>query len=205
MEGPIERHLPFVWWVLKVHWPGRRADEGLFAAGCLGLVRGWRAADHTRPDRAVLGYIKCCIIRDIHRAIRSRCGVHVPQQARKNGGRNVVVRSLGEFVSRGPDGTWTEREAAIGAVEPEAAASDVRRDALALLAQLPRRQREIVMRLYGFRGEAETLDSVGRSFGLSRERVRQIRNAALAKLGHGARRSQLPAQVRHAATRATRT
>ncbi len=51
------------------------------------------------------------------------------------------------------------------------------------LAQLPEKERNVLERRFGFGDDApETLEEIGRSFGLSRERVRQIEARALQKL-----------------------
>lgn len=52
-----------------------------------------------------------------------------------------------------------------------------------LLDRLDDREREILMLRYGLRGrEVETLEDVGKRFRVTRERVRQIQNAAIGKL-----------------------
>lgn len=52
-----------------------------------------------------------------------------------------------------------------------------------LLDRLDRREREILKYRYGLRGvKEETLEEVGRRFNITRERVRQIQNAALLRL-----------------------
>jgi RNA polymerase primary sigma factor len=51
------------------------------------------------------------------------------------------------------------------------------------LAALPRREREVIEMRFGLRGsEARTLEEVGRAFGVTRERIRQIENNTLKKL-----------------------
>lgn len=51
------------------------------------------------------------------------------------------------------------------------------------LAQLPDKERTVLQRRFGFGDDVpETLEEIGRSFGLSRERVRQIEARALQKL-----------------------
>jgi RNA polymerase primary sigma factor len=53
----------------------------------------------------------------------------------------------------------------------------------ALLDRLDRRERDILKYRYGLRGaRVETLETVGRRFRITRERVRQIQNAAVGKL-----------------------
>jgi hypothetical protein len=52
-----------------------------------------------------------------------------------------------------------------------------------LVSDLKDREREVIVRRFGLEGrEKETLQSIGNSFGITRERVRQIENAALNKI-----------------------
>ena len=51
------------------------------------------------------------------------------------------------------------------------------------LDALPTREREVIEMRYGIRGQqARTLEEVGRAFGVTRERIRQIENNTLKKL-----------------------
>jgi RNA polymerase primary sigma factor len=52
----------------------------------------------------------------------------------------------------------------------------------AALAALPERERRILELRFGFDGDPQTLDAVGREFGLTRERVRQLERQALVRL-----------------------
>lgn len=47
---------------------------------------------------------------------------------------------------------------------------------------LPDRGREVISRRYGFAGEPETLERIGEDFGVTRERVRQIEEAAFVQM-----------------------
>jgi RNA polymerase primary sigma factor len=78
-------------------------------------------------------------------------------------------------------------------VEDEAAESPydtaqlmLRRDDVTnALSALPRREREVIELRYGLLGgEPRTLEEVGRAFGVTRERIRQIENNTLKKLEH---------------------
>ena len=51
-----------------------------------------------------------------------------------------------------------------------------------VIDSLPERQAEIIRYLYGFYGRTYTLEEVGNIYGLSRERVRQIREDALKRI-----------------------
>jgi RNA polymerase sigma factor (sigma-70 family) len=61
-----------------------------------------------------------------------------------------------------------------------------------VLSTLSRREQEVIRLRFGFDdGRARTLDEVGKEFGLSRERIRQIEKTTLNKLRHGDRGSRL--------------
>jgi RNA polymerase primary sigma factor len=65
----------------------------------------------------------------------------------------------------------------------EEAADAFRRDAVRrALASLPERERRIVELRFGFGGETESLEAIGKELGLTRERVRQLEGQALVRL-----------------------
>jgi RNA polymerase primary sigma factor len=66
----------------------------------------------------------------------------------------------------------------------ELASENLRRENVRrALDALPRREREVIEMRYGLRGQkARTLEEVGRAFGVTRERIRQIENNTLKKL-----------------------
>jgi RNA polymerase primary sigma factor len=66
----------------------------------------------------------------------------------------------------------------------ELASENLRRENVKrALAALPPREREVIEMRYGLRGhKARTLEEVGRAFGVTRERIRQIENNTLKKL-----------------------
>ena len=66
----------------------------------------------------------------------------------------------------------------------ELASENLRRENVRrALDALPRREREVIEMRYGLSGEkARTLEEVGRAFGVTRERIRQIENNTLKKL-----------------------
>jgi RNA polymerase primary sigma factor len=51
-----------------------------------------------------------------------------------------------------------------------------------LLSHLSKRESEILIRIYGIGVREETLESIGETFGLTRERVRQVKEKAIKKL-----------------------
>jgi RNA polymerase primary sigma factor len=54
---------------------------------------------------------------------------------------------------------------------------------LLLIGELPDREMKILTHRFGLDGgEAQTLEEIGHRFGITRERIRQLQNGALAKL-----------------------
>ena len=72
----------------------------------------------------------------------------------------------------------------------------------AVLGELSEREQEIVRLRFGLDGgQAKTLEEVGREFGVTRERIRQIEAKTLAKLRHPQRSQRLPRVPRSRVTR----
>ena len=89
---------------------------------------------------------------------------------------------LGDFIE---DSEATDAEAAVVAALRH---SDIR----SVLASLEVREQEVISLRYGLDdGVPRTLDQIGRKFGLSRERVRQIEREVMSKLRDGERAEKL--------------
>jgi RNA polymerase primary sigma factor len=70
------------------------------------------------------------------------------------------------------------------ATDPEEEAADAlrRQSVRTALAKLPERQRRILELRFGFEGETESLEAIGKELGITRERVRQLEREGLARL-----------------------
>ena len=68
--------------------------------------------------------------------------------------------------------------------EEEAAASLQRRAVHRAVNRLPERERRLIELRFGLDGEPHSLEAIGRELGITRERVRQLEQEALAKLEH---------------------
>jgi RNA polymerase primary sigma factor len=80
------------------------------------------------------------------------------------------------------------------AIDPmDAVADQLRHEALQMgLSALPERYRRVLELRYGLDGQdPRTLDEIGREFGLTRERIRQIEAKTLSKLRHPSRSQKL--------------
>jgi RNA polymerase sigma factor (sigma-70 family) len=96
--------------------------------------------------------------------------------------------ALGDFVAK---------------VDPDAEPGDqvsqglLRGDVEVVLSTLTQRERAVIRLRFGLDdGRQRTLDEVGREFGLSRERIRQIEKVSLHKLRHPSRADRLEAYAR---------
>ena len=90
----------------------------------------------------------------------------------------------GRRVRRGAlSGRTTAAYAVEGPGEEAAAAAWIRQELVAAVARLPLRLGAVVSALYGLDGQPpQTLAEVGATYGLTRERIRQLRNDALVQL-----------------------
>ncbi len=88
-------------------------------------------------------------------------------------------------------GDFIEDDAAV--VPPDAASFSMLQEQLAkVLDGLAERERKVISLRFGLEdGHQRTLEEVGREFGVTRERIRQIESKTLAKLRHPSRSSKL--------------
>ena len=60
-----------------------------------------------------------------------------------------------------------------------------------ILASLAEKERSVITRRIGLKGERETLQEIGDTYGITRERVRQIEDVGIKKIGRIMRTSPL--------------
>lgn len=154
--------------------------------GNIGLLRAAGRFDETRGVRFI-SYAHWWVRRSIVEAIERHAGRD------PDGTSPATWLSLDEPLARG-HGTLQEVLADPREGEPD---GGVLREALrgaleAGLSDLPEREREVVRRYFGLRDQgADSLDEISRGMGVSRERVRQLRDRGLARLRVHARRHDL--------------
>lgn len=83
--------------------------------------------------------------------------------------------------------TNTDSPSADGTLVNESLATEISRS----LSMLNEREKDIVEMSFGINHQEMTLEEIGERFGLTRERVRQIREKAIRKLRAGSRNSLL--------------
>jgi RNA polymerase primary sigma factor len=78
-----------------------------------------------------------------------------------------------------------------------ATANSLSEQIMSALDELSEREQEVVRMRFGLDGDQpQTLEEVGRRFGVTRERIRQIESKTLAKLRHPHRRQKLEDYLR---------
>jgi RNA polymerase primary sigma factor len=191
----IQRNMRLVFAAAKRMRRSSSTLEERISSGHIGLIR---AVDKFDPDRGCRFCTMATywIWQEIRRAsAEERNQIHIP------------ARYADSSKLRGPEQQWLYLDAPIGSSPsdphpltlhdvlpsddpPPSAAIDAfetRRDARRLLASLGHREREILKRRFGFyEDREECLREIGQRWGLTRERIRQIESAALAKLRHAA-------------------
>ena len=124
-----------------------------------------------------------------------------------SGARILSTRISANLINIGANPRWGERVSdehnrtagqsilieAPDAVNPHTAAeSAALRDCVAeVLAELTPREERILRMRFGIRMPDHTLEQVSKTFGVTRERIRQIEGKALQKLSHSARARKL--------------
>src|SRR5207237_7270995 len=95
-----------------------------------------------------------------------------------------ATASLNQTIGSADDGELGDLFGDPTAQDPseEAAESFQRQAVRKAMAKLPERERRILELRFGFEGESQTLETIGKELGLNRERVRQLEREALAKL-----------------------
>jgi RNA polymerase sigma factor (sigma-70 family) len=104
------------------------------------------------------------------------------------------VASLDKPIGEDGDATMGELVADVTAISPEESATleQIKIEVMRVLKALPDRERQVMELRYGIAdGDEHTLEDIGETFGLTRERIRQIEKKTLTKLRHPSRGFQL--------------
>lgn len=157
LENLMRKHDGLVYAVLRRQWGGQAEYEETVQAGRIGL---WQAILHYDERRGVQFSSYAWI------AIRNQIWGEVKRAWQE--GKGLEARRKEEGLSRMVK-EWEGEELRQGIREE--------------LSHLPERRRQVIEKAYGLKGgEGSSLAEIGREWGISRERVRQLRNDALVML-----------------------
>jgi RNA polymerase sigma factor (sigma-70 family) len=157
VEALLLQHKKLIYFVVRRQYPGKCDYADLIQAGWIGL---WQAILHFNPGRGSAFSTYAC------RAIRNQIWGEVGRGWKRDGWLEMVRagESLSEIVS-----AWQQEQIHQALVEE--------------LACLPERLRQVVELSYGLDGQAPLrLCEIGERMGVSKERIRQLRNDALVLL-----------------------
>ena len=155
----MQRHEGLVRLVVQRQWLLTLPYEEALQAGRWGLWRAILGYDAERGTTFAT-YAYKAIMREVWWTVKS-------EQRRLE--REVSVEVLGVYCyETGPDPAWLKDQQEIG------------ERLLELVKRLAKRLEWVITTYYGLKGkEPQTLQTIGEQLGLSRERVRQLRNEAL--------------------------
>lgn len=165
------RHERLVHWVAQRQWLCTLPYEEAVQEGRYGL---WRAILGYQAGwgRKLSSYAYPAIMRQIWAAVKAE---------KRRLRREVPLGSLVTYWYKTGEDAARQREW-----------REIKQSLLALVNRLPQRLQRIVIANYGLEGqEAQTLQAIGDELGLSRERVRQLRNEALMWLRQPAHSQEL--------------
>jgi len=173
---------------------GQDWAQDAFQAGCLGLIRGIQGWDY-KMGYTLSTYVSWHIRQSIH---RWRCnevalirlpvhvweGLHVDSDGLPTAIKGAALRALDivpieEIAEDYPAFVFD------GGIEETAKRAEMDRIVSQLLIALTEREAQVLKLRHGLgraSDEPMTLDAIGRLFGVTRERIRQIENKAVEKL-----------------------
>lgn len=195
LHGLVTANLRFVVATAK-RYRGRGVPlADLINEGNLGLLR---AAERFDPDRGVrfisyaAWFVRQAMLEAVGRAEPPPAAGRSRGRDRRDGDRarrRAVLLSLDAPPAPGGDGApLGERLGGPAGAGPESRTlrRDRRRTLETGLAFLPRREERVLRLFFGLDGRgSRTLEAIGRELGVSRERVRQLKARALARMRDG--------------------
>lgn len=157
------------------------STEDLVQEGRVGVLEAAKRFDPFRGT-VFITYAAFWIRRSILASLREQ-SLHIPAKVHDSlmriGGLPPIC-SLDMETPSGESQLW-ETLGVSATQDDEAQAIEARTRVWSILGTLPSRHREVLSRRFGLFGEAETLEQIAATWGLSRERVRQVQRDAEAK------------------------
>lgn len=179
-----EAHFPLLVRIaLAYERPGLEAED-LIGEACVGFTEALTRFDPTRQTR-FMTYASWWVRQHVVLALEHVRNVRLPRRARTKMGCGLHEVSLSETATEESTLALEELLESETATDGSMSDCDARHDAENAMAGLSERHRRLIKRRFGI-DEADddgtTLRSLAREMGVSRERVRQLEQDALAKM-----------------------
>ncbi len=180
-------------------YKGKGVDfDDLVSEGSMAMIEAAQKYDESKGAKFV-AYATPFIRKAMEGAIEQQVGLYrVPKDASRRALRNSKSESLDAPLSAGNKYTLLDiianKDVELG--DEGVAFRDMVEDLLDSLYVLDPREKQVIVSLYGLNHARETMAEVAEDMELKRERVRQIRDKAMRKLGKTTRNSALRAFLR---------
>ena len=184
-EKVIKANLRFVVRIANEFRHSMKDFSDLVNAGNMGLLEAFDKFDVNRGFKFysyAVWYIKCYI----HREIKSDRVVRIPFSWFKDKYVHKVKPesslNLNMYNEDGSDEILDAIECTAPLQDESIYENEERKIIFKVIQELDEREKMVILNYFGFKDEERTLEDIGFELGITRERVRQIRNIALAKL-----------------------
>ena len=186
VEKLVTSNLRFVVSIAKLYTDNGVAITDLISEGNIGMMKAAQSFDGSRGSRFV-GYAEPFIRDAIVHAINEQSGIYnLPKDERNREEKeNSHAFSVDAPLQNGKNLSLLSVLSDPDAPRPDKLALDesIKAELLQAINVLNDRERRVVQAFYGIGQDSITFAEIGVNLGLKRERVRQIRDKAVRKLG----------------------
>ena len=198
VEKLVKANLRFVVSIAKLYTDNGVAISDLISEGNIGMMKAALSFDDCRGKRFV-GYAESFVRDAIIHAINEQSGIYnLPKnESNKNEKENSRAFSFDAPLQNGKNLSLLSVLSDPDAPRPDKLVLDesIKAELLQSMDVLNERERRVVQSFYGIGEDSITFAEIAENMGLKRERVRQIRDKAIRKLGKNTTNDTLKAYL----------